>query len=727
MQGTVSWPTKSNQAAARQDWQANPTISRPPRQNIRAPTHHLKVYTTFTMGTRGFRIVKYRGRYWIFYNHWDSYPEGLGKSLVEGIPANPEDYRKWLQSQREYFAKWDSLLQVFLTIQPETMHRLSSDEPYVSIFHDAFDERLQQDAPPYHVTGFNDLFIEWIYTIDLDREIFSVDNGAHFHLDHISRDDKWIKALFHDHEDNRFLLPHLVPAESVATLSLDPPSFTMLTPYETLQTRLVKPKSLDHIPPSHLTGQRLRWILFDFIQLSQQQDLSATLLTWQAQDLPFRELVYFILCLATGGEHLTLVDQRRVKKPYSEGLYLGMMKDDDHEGSIELATTLGVGYHMDGLPMGSAPHETKYWFEGALICLVPRLNYPGIFEKAIVDAIEYGRANCTKDSFNAVLMSIEHLVLIKSMPDGSIDHTEVLPLIPIATHLSKDPRARYGDQALDTFYNAMFTKNNQGAERSEEMDQTSEQQDIENDHKSEHNKDATNEEQGQEEEIKEKGVEDDHGEAKVGDEEAGKGSETTDDSEEDASMDGNGSEAGVALVQPRKIPVTDASIENSFMALIQFFEAITLETLRPTQPNEARLPEEICEIVLRNVSDIKTYNSCLKVSRRFRLICQRRSLVMDNIVFLEPLPDNLASSITTDKDNGTQHPPTPDFLAVEVSSDKQMEVWLRSSDRSNRSPAVTCLVVAGHEFNRKTFVADRNVIFSGLWVPAPKCKIPAAR
>ena len=115
---------------------------------------------------------------------------------------------------------------------------------------------------------------------------------------------------------------------------------------------------------------------------------------------------------------------------------------------------------------------------------------------------------------------------------------------------------------------------------------------------------------------------------------------------------------------------TDVSIKNSFMALVQFFEATTLETLRPTQPNEARLPEEICEIVLRNVSDTKTYNTCLKVSRRFRLICQQRPLVMENIAFLEPLADDPAYSINIEMEDMIHGPqPLPDFLAVDMSSD----------------------------------------------------------
>lgn len=645
---------------------------------------------------------------------------------MDGVPADPEKYQKWLQSQRDFFAKWDSLLQVFLTLQPDDL--LSSHVPEMSIFHTAFDDRLQEDAPPCHLSGFTDWSIEWSYTIDLDQEVFSVDNGAHFRLKNMPRNDEWIKALFHDSQGNRFLLPHLVPADSVATLALEPPSLENSTPYEKLQTRLVKPKSLDHISPSHLTGQRLRWMLFNFIQRSQQRDLSATLLTWQAQDLPFRELVFFILCLAIGGQYLALVDQRRVKDPYGKGLYLGIMTDNDLGDYNELATSLGVGYHMDGPPIGSAPHETKYWLEGALICLVPLLNYPGILEKAIVDAIEYGRADCTKNSFNAVLMSIEHLVLIKSYSDGSIDHTEILPLIPINTHVSKDSRARYGDQALDNFYNAMFTQNNQEEDQSEEVNveqlsQHSEQQDYKNDNDCDDDEDAMNEEQDPEEEIKDKSMEDGHAEAKVENEEAEEESESTDHSKEDARMVDEGSEDEVALVQPPTQQVTDASNKKSFMALIQFFEATTLETLRPTQPNEARLPEEICEMVLRNVSDIKTYNSCLKVSRRFRQICQQRPLIMDNLAFLEPLPDNPASLITKEEDEVTQYP--PDFLALEVSSDREMKVWLRSP--GGYSDSLNCLIVAGHTFNRKTYVVDGTIVFSGLRVPAPETDTASKR
>jgi hypothetical protein len=50
------------------------------------------------MGTRGLKIVRFRGRYFTYYNHYDSYPEGLGQALVDQIPADPEQYIRSLNT-----------------------------------------------------------------------------------------------------------------------------------------------------------------------------------------------------------------------------------------------------------------------------------------------------------------------------------------------------------------------------------------------------------------------------------------------------------------------------------------------------------------------------------------------------------------------------------------------------------------------------------------------------
>jgi hypothetical protein len=45
------------------------------------------------MGTRGLVFIRCRGRYFIYYNHFDSYPDFLGTVIVSEIPKDPDQYR----------------------------------------------------------------------------------------------------------------------------------------------------------------------------------------------------------------------------------------------------------------------------------------------------------------------------------------------------------------------------------------------------------------------------------------------------------------------------------------------------------------------------------------------------------------------------------------------------------------------------------------------------------
>jgi len=53
---------------------------------------------------------------------------------------------------------------------------------------------LDFERPPTWFAPLNNVMIEWVYIIDLDRELFSVNNGAHFRLDQISKLN-WPEAL----------------------------------------------------------------------------------------------------------------------------------------------------------------------------------------------------------------------------------------------------------------------------------------------------------------------------------------------------------------------------------------------------------------------------------------------------------------------------------------------------------------------------------------------------
>ena len=57
-------------------------------------------FSPYTMGTRGYYVYRHNGRYFIYYNHYDSYPEGLGVEFLSGIPKNPEMFKRWLEEER---------------------------------------------------------------------------------------------------------------------------------------------------------------------------------------------------------------------------------------------------------------------------------------------------------------------------------------------------------------------------------------------------------------------------------------------------------------------------------------------------------------------------------------------------------------------------------------------------------------------------------------------------
>lgn len=81
------------------------------------------------------------------------------------------------------------------------------------------------------------------------------------------------------------------------------------------------------------------------------------MLGWATQNLPFRELAYFIVCLAVGGKHLALRDRRRA---FENGDYVGIPTENHPEGELELVGDLATGYHKLGLPIGSPLKLFKY-------------------------------------------------------------------------------------------------------------------------------------------------------------------------------------------------------------------------------------------------------------------------------------------------------------------------------------------------------------------------------
>ena len=138
------------------------------------------------MGTRGQKVFRHKGRYYVYYNHWDSYPSVFGLGVLHGIPRNV--------SKKE-FEEWVKLTGNRLDAQYESLKKSSSVDYYAT------------DKQPE-----NDLFIEWIYEIDLDNLVFHVDFQPLFRLDNMPPDDVFLNAISYDHFGHRAFDEH-TPAQ----------------------------------------------------------------------------------------------------------------------------------------------------------------------------------------------------------------------------------------------------------------------------------------------------------------------------------------------------------------------------------------------------------------------------------------------------------------------------------------------------------------------------------
>ena len=159
------------------------------------------------MGTRGLKVWRYCKRYHAEYNRMNSYPEGLGKQLVGMVPTDPKEYRRWLEGWRVTTNEWDDLYEPFLSVNTDT-----------KILVELLDH-MRDEYHPIFFAPLNDLWIEWVYTFDLEKEIFTVDNGAHFKLDKIPRNDTWIEALADGLLGDKIVVPGRVPVESLKPFS----------------------------------------------------------------------------------------------------------------------------------------------------------------------------------------------------------------------------------------------------------------------------------------------------------------------------------------------------------------------------------------------------------------------------------------------------------------------------------------------------------------------------
>ncbi|KAL8785640.1 MAG: hypothetical protein Q9195_008560 [Heterodermia aff. obscurata] len=527
------------------------------------------------MGTGGYKAWRFRKRYYAEYNSHDSYPDWLGSGIAREIPSNREEYKQWLCAQRSIMAEREANLDRYLTFKHAGQRPGEEDE-------DVRDAKgFIAWAQPIWLAPLNSVPIEWVYIVDLDREVFSVNNGAHFKLDRVPHID-WIGSLAEGRLGDIISLlfggGDMVGLE-VEEAELDSCGFGIPKRLDKtgLDCQVVKPKDITSIPWRRRHGPILRQLVFRRWAESLTASLAATLLQWTPSDLPFREIAFAALCLASGGKRMSVLPEKRLWKT----VVYGSISDPEATtpNDPEFVSVLAAGAHLQGKPFGTAPQDTFYWLDGIFVVLVAQLLRPNAVEEGISFIHQYCHDNHINDSIDAVLISIEHIVLVHISAFNKIQHTSILPLFAIPTHLSMPVKDRYSHWYLS----GLSQKIHEYRKELDEPEQPFHAWDSFSDFES-----------------------------------------------EDPSL----SDPVLYRARTRSL-AAESKPESTFYALVHLFESAARRHLRPTRPRvrEGRLPNESYAQILTHVTNSHTRNACLEVSRTFRELCQEQYLLNEKLLF----------------------------------------------------------------------------------------------
>jgi hypothetical protein len=282
------------------------------------------------------------------------------------------------------------------------------------------------------------------FMVDLDRQIFSVDYGAHFKLNNIPRDGLWIRALGIDGNE-RMLNTTICPEDAIAhpAWNSEPNKGSQNQPYYGCSCTIVEDlRTTIHTTDIGAPGQVIALLLFTQFYEQYQTRFRMFLPQWRPEDFIFREVAFAILSLAAGQFQVAAWDKMEL---YAGNGYL-LVPDEETCDPLKakLLPEFPMGYHRPDERPGSAPDGCIYWLGNVLVSLEMTLQDPAKCHVAIERAVEFG-LGAGRNRFRAVIFSLVDVVLlqVRLAEDGTriLIHTEAKTLLPIehSRNLSADP------------------------------------------------------------------------------------------------------------------------------------------------------------------------------------------------------------------------------------------------------------------------------------------------
>ena len=627
------------------------------------------------MNIRRFNTVRYRGRYFCYYKgRPDRYLRDLEQGVHSQIPADLVAYGTWLKEKRSKYQGLHERLEGYLSVR----HYNVGEEPWVngrSADRPHWNCRNKYSLPSYLPERIDEDDIFWDCIVDLDREVFTIMNSVHMRLYRIPEDD-WTTALISTARGDEIIPRGLVPIGCLTDIVLrtEPVSAETLSVYENLAVKIIKPKQIDNIALSRHQGPLLRTCIFGMFRQTQEDVLENLLLGWDVHDLYFREIVHAILCIASLGKSLSFVNCRTIlnspeagycdilSRDHLDALHIRTCKYDvslsddpndvqhdtgrcptkENDGDskdppakkakigsevsdTEFVAHFGIGCHIKGNPPGSSAGESIYWFEGVLVVLAVRLDQPGAIASNIARVFHYHQQNCALKSINAIVISIEHLMLLTISSCGNVQHTELLPLFVLRTHRSKDASSRYPAAYLEALENHV---RHRLARQQLAIRQNAEETA------------ATAESINHFEARRHSGVDLDLA-LELALEDANRIPQDLIDihsrerSEERArnpgSLDALATKFEKELDESVQLNANDVSVENTFLSLILFLEVGARQGMKR---GKGRFPTEIYQMIIGHLPDLKTYHAFMDASTVFRDLCHQDLRVTDDLTIL---------------------------------------------------------------------------------------------
>lgn len=327
-----------------------------------------------------------------------------------------------------------------------------------------------------------------------------------------------------------------------------------------------------------------------YIWSSANEDpLAASLLQLSPENLPFREIAYAALSLAAGGKNVKFMSSKEVITNDVFGFIHGEQEgsideEPEYNADSEFVGILASGAHLQGSRPGSSPDATTYWLDDVLVVLTTHLYRPGAADQAIAQTVRYCGKHHSAEYVDAVIISVEHVILVHVTPDRKVQHTAVMPLFDIKNHLTMSVNDRYAKPYLEN----LAAKDENFLKKEAKKQRKAYQERM----------------------LKNDGIVLSYGE--------------DDDAENDSDREEE---------HPLCVTQVEGNVNSTFYALVHLFEAAACKRMPPARATDGVLPNEIYTQIIKHVTDMETRESLVKVSRTFRRTCQEDHLFAEGLIF----------------------------------------------------------------------------------------------